>query len=272
LSSNFPFVLIRGGGDLATGVAARLHRSGFGVIVTEIEKPRVVRRLVSLAEAVFIEAIEIEDLSGRLVSKTAEALESLDEGRIPVVIDPDCSCRFELTPSAMVDARMLKMEPELGMDVAPIVIGLGPGFTASVNCHAVVETKRGHNLGRVIWEGEAEENTGIPEPVAGFDVDRVLRAPANGRVNGLIELGSLVMAGEMIAQVNDENVIAPFDGALRGLIHGSVEVKEGEKIGDLDPRGEIRHCFEISDKALAIGGGVLEALLSRSDIRGMLGS
>jgi xanthine dehydrogenase accessory factor len=124
----------------------------------------------------------------------------------------------------------------------------------------------------VIWEGEAEANTGIPEPVAGFDLDRVLRAPANGRVKGLIDLGTLVSAGETIAQVDDQKLIAPFNGALRGLVHKTVDVNQGDKIGDLDPRGEVRHCFEISDKALAIGGGVLEALLSRSDVRAMLGS
>ena len=228
--------------------------------------------MVSLAEAVFAGGIEIEDVSGRLVANVVEALERLDQGKIPVLIDPDGSSRFELSTTVLVDARMLKKAPELGMDAAPLVIGLGPGFSAGVNCHAVVETKRGHYLGRVIWDGAAEANTGIPEPVAGYSLDRVLRSPANGQVQGLIELGSLAKEGEIIARVGGENLVASFDGALRGLIHETVRVKQGEKIGDLDPRGERRHCFEISDKALAIGGGVLEALLSRAEIRGMLGS
>lgn len=272
MSSNFPLILLRGGGDLATGVAARLYRSGFGVIVTEIEQPKAVRRLVSLAEAVYRESVEIEELSGKLVPNASQALEVLDEGDIPVLIDPECASRSELNPAALVDGRMMKVEPELGMDAAPLVIGLGPGFTPGVNCHAVVETKRGHHLGRVIWDGPAAENTGVPEPIAGYDLDRVLRAPATGYVLGLVQLGTMINSGEAIAQVGDKTIEAPFDGVLRGLIHEEVEVEEGEKIGDLDPRGDISACFEISDKALAIGGGVLEAVLSRSEIRGMLGS
>lgn len=271
MSSNFPFILIRGGGDLATGVAARLYRSGFGVIITEVAKPKAVRRLVSLAEAVFDGSVQIEDLHCKLVDDPSQALEVSGEGSIPLLVDPDGSTRFKLRPTALVDARMLKSEPELGVDAAPLVVGLGPGFRAGENCHAVVETNRGHYLGRVIWEGIAEEDTGVPEPIAGYDADRVLRAPASGNVKSQIELGSLVSKEETIAEVGGVHLVAPFDGALRGLIHETVEVKKGEKIGDLDPRSEPGYCFQISDKALAVGGGVLEALLSQSEIRGMLG-
>ncbi len=263
--------MIRGGGDLATGVAARLHRSGFGVIVTEIEKPKAVRRLVALAEAVFTRTVQVEDLVCHLVDDPPQALEVLDLGQIPLLIDPDASTLFSFNPTAVVDGRMLKRPPELGKEVASIVIGLGPGFQAGVNCHAVIETKRGHYLGRVIWEGIAEPDTGVPESVGGYDANRVLRAPANGYVDAQVELGSLVKSEDVIAEVDGSNLIAPFNGALRGLTHGSVEVKKGEKIGDLDPRSDPRYCSAISDKALAIGGGVLEALLSQSGIRGMLG-
>jgi xanthine dehydrogenase accessory factor len=227
--------------------------------------------LVALAEAVYTGSVQIEDLHSKLVEDPSQALEVSDEGSIPVLVDPKGSTRFMIHPTALVDARMLKREPELGKDIAPLVVGLGPGFHAGVNCHAVVETNRGHYLGRVIWEGTAEEDTGVPEPVVGYDVDRVLRAPAKGNVVGRTELGSLVKKDEIIAEVGGADLVAPFEGALRGLIHETVEVEKGEKIGDLDPRSELRYCFEISDKALAIGGGVLEALLSRSEIRGMLG-
>jgi xanthine dehydrogenase accessory factor len=227
---------------------------------------------VALSEAVYSGNVEIENFHGKVVDDPSQALEVSDEGSIPVLIDPEGSTRFTIHPTALVDARMLKREPELGKDIAPFVVGLGPGFHAGDNCHAVVETNRGHYLGRVLWEGTVEEDTGIPERVVGYDEDRVLRAPRKGKVKARTELGSLVKGGEIIAEVAGAELVAPFGGALRGLIHESVEVSKWEKIGDLDPRSEVRYCFEISDKALAIGGGVLEALLSRSEIRGMLGS
>jgi xanthine dehydrogenase accessory factor len=272
LSSNFPLVLIRGGGDLATGVATRLYRSGFGVVVTEVARPRAVRRLVAFAEAVFQGSVKVEGLHAVLVENPPQALDILDQGEIPVLIDPKASSRFQLHPIGLVDARMLKREVEPEIDYAPIVIGLGPGFQASVNCHAVIETNRGHHLGRVIWEGSAEADTGIPGPVAGHNVNRVLRAPAAGKVKAHIALGALVKKAEVIAEIEGVPLVAPFDGALRGLIHESVKVGKGEKIGDLDPRGVAEYCYEISDKSLAIGGGVLEALLSVGEIRGTLGS
>lgn len=271
MNSNFPYVLIRGGGDLATGVAARLHRSGFGVIITEIAKPKAVRRLVALAEAVFTGRVKVEELECQMVEGPQEALELLNEGIIPVLIDPKATIRQSVNLSALVDARMRKKEPDLKMDAADLVIGLGPGFFAGQNCHAVVETNRGHHLGRVIWEGRAEPNTGVPGTVTGHDVDRVLRAPADGQTKAQVGLGSIVKKGEVIALVGDAPLIAAFDGALRGLIHESVEVNKGDKIGDLDPRMDPSTCNEISDKALAVGGGVLEVLLSQAEIRRMLG-
>ena len=267
-----PPVLIRGGGDLATGVAARLHRSGFAVVVTEIAQPLAVRRLVALAEAVYAGEVEIEDLRGRHVDGQQETLQALSEGIIPVLVDPEAQARSALDPFAVVDARMLKRPQPLALSEKPFVIGLGPGFTAGENCHAVVETKRGHTLGRVLWNGSAETDTGIPGQVSGHAAERVLRAPAAGEVLGHAALGSIVKQGDRVATVGREDLAAPFDGALRGLLHDGVWVAKGAKVGDVDPRGQRAHCFLISDKSLAIGGAVLEALLSQSAIRQALGA
>jgi xanthine dehydrogenase accessory factor len=272
MNAESPLILVRGGGDLATGVAARLHRSGFAIVVTEIAQPLAVRRLVALAEAVYAGEVGIEDLRGRKVEDIATAREALAGGIIPVLVDPEGQSRHELHPLAIVDGRMLKHSQPAELESEPLIVGLGPGFTAGVNCHAVVETKRGHALGRVRWEGAAEPDTGIPEPVSGHAVERVLRAPAAGELRSHAALGSLVKKDDLIATVGNVDLLAPFDGALRGLMHDGVHVEASEKIGDLDPRNQVGFCFHISDKALAVGGGVLEALLSRPEIRRPLGA
>lgn len=260
-------VLIRGGGDLATGVAARLHRAGFDLILTEVAKPRAVRRLVALAEAVYVGEVKVEDLHCRLVRNAESTEQALESEILPILVDPEADIRNKFDLIAMIDARMRKRPPEGGFDAAPLVIGLGPGFTTGLDCHAVIETNRGHRMGRVIWEGSAEPDTGIPEPVSGYDVDRVLRSPASGKLEGAIPLGSIVQAEDVIATVHDVPLVAPYSGALRGLVHYSLEVNLGDKVGDLDPRSDPSYCFQISDKSLAVGGGVLEALLSRTEIR-----
>lgn len=262
-----PLVLIRGGGDLATGVAVRLRRSGFAVVVAEIERPLAVRRRVALAEAVYEGSIKIEDVTGRRAQASEDVAGILEAGEIPVLIDPEARSRESLKPLALVDGRMRKAPPEIGREAAPFVVGLGPGFTAGVDCHAVIETNRGHRMGRVIWEGQAEPDTAVPEAVAGYDVDRVLRAPASGVIRSLKSIGDLVDAGEAIVEIGGKPLQAPFDGALRGLLHDGLTVDEGSKVGDLDPRKDPSYCFLISDKALAVGGGVLEALLSQPAIR-----
>ena len=263
-------MLVRGGGDLATGVAARLWRSGFWVVITEIEQPLAVRRLVALAEAVYAGEFAVEDLPARRAENVPGAQLALRQGVIPVLVDPEADCRTELRPAALVDGRMRKLPPELGIDSAPLVIGLGPGFVAGETCHAVVETNRGHRMGRVMWSGTTEPDTRIPDPVGRQAAVRVLRAPDSGVFEGSVQLAEPVQQGDLVATVGSGELRAPFEGIVRGLLHDGVEVSKGMKVGDLDPRGDPALCRLISDKALAVGGGVLEAILSKPEIRAAL--
>ncbi len=269
-------VFLRGGGDLASGVALRLHRAGLRLLVTELPQPLVVRRLVSFAEAVYRGEFEVEGVTARRVEDLNQALACLEQGVIPVRVDPSCQSlkeyerRFAGPHRAikiLVDGRLAKRPPELGLEAADLVIGLGPGFTAGLNCHAVVETMRGHNLGRVIWDGSAEPDTGVPERVLQHDHDRVVRAPAGGVLEVQAEIGERVTAGQVVAQVAGQPVRAAFDGVLRGMLHSGLEVRPGMKIGDIDPRGDPGYCRTVSDKAWAVGGGVLEAILSVPELR-----
>jgi len=265
-----PLIIIRGGGDLATGVAVRLHRCGFDIVVLEVQQPLAVRRRVAFAEAVYSGEIEIGGVRSVFVSDS-EQIPHLRSGHVvPVLVDPTASLCAQINATALVDGRMRKTPPETTLDPSLFTIGLGPGFTAGVNCHVVIETNRGHNMGRVIWQGGPEPDTKVPETVAGFDVDRVLRAPVSGLLEGGKEIGFMIKAGDEIAHVGGVPVEAPFDGALRGLVHDGVHIDAAAKIGDLDPRGEPSYCFSISDKSLAVGGGVLEALLSQPQLRRLL--
>jgi xanthine dehydrogenase accessory factor len=261
------FVIIRGGGDLASGVVVRLHRAGIKVVIVELEKPMAVRRTVSFAEAIYAGQVEIEGIVARRVHKMIVALAIADQGEIPVLVDPRLSSLPTLASTALIDARMIKRAPEVGKEIAPLVIGLGPGFVAGENCHAVIETMRGHNLGRVFWEGSAEVDTGVPGTIATYNLDRVLRAPADGRVEAAAEIGQQLKAGQLIATVAGQQLLAPFDGVLRGLVHPSLDAHKGMKIGDVDPRNDPSFCWRVSDKSLAVGGGVLEALLTQPEIR-----
>lgn len=267
-------VLIRGGGDLASGVAIRLHKAGLRVLITELPEPMVVRRSVSFAEAVFQGQMIIEGVAAYKAGDIPAALSVLDSGEIPVLVDPDAKSLADLrttlpssTPLVLVDARMTKRPPEYERDVADLVIGLGPGFVAGENCHAVIETNRGHMLGRVIWQGPPQADTGLPEQVDGRRGERVLRAPADGILHAYAQIGDLLEAGQLVAEVAGQPVKVPFDGMLRGLIFPGLYVQQGLKIGDLDPRGEARYATLVSDKSLAIGGSVLEAILSRPELR-----
>lgn len=262
--------LIRGGGDLATGVAFRLHRAGFPVLVTELPAPSLVRRSVSFGEAVFSNQITVEGVTARLAADQSEIESHMLAGEIPVVIDPDGHMIDHYEPAVLIDARMLKSNPDTNLNDAPLVIALGPGYTAGMDCHVVIETNRGHDLGRVIWSGTAEPDTGEPGVVDGRGQSRVLRAPVSGHIKPLVEIGDTLEAGQAIAEIGEHILSAPFKGILRGLIHERVPVQIGMKIGDLDPRTRRQNCFTISDKSLAIGGGVLEAVLSAPQIRPLL--
>lgn len=260
---NESLVLIRGAGDLASGVAWRLRRCGFPVVMTEIERPLVVRRTVSFAEAVFAGQAVVEGVTAQRAADVAEARRLLAEGVIPVMVDPAAACRAGLQPAVMLDAIMAKVNTGTTLADAPLVLALGPGFVAGRDCHAVIETNRGHDLGRVIWQGAAEPDTRTPGEVGGYKGARVLRAPADGHVHAHAAIGDVVQEGHVIAHIDGAPIVAPFDGVLRGIIHPSVAVHTGMKIGDLDARSEQRYCFTISDKSLAIAGGVLEAILTQ---------
>jgi len=260
-------VLVRGGGDLASGAIYRMVCSGLRVIITELPQPMAVRRTVSFAEAVYSREITIEGVTARLVHSAAQAFQLVEKGVIPVLVDPDLACLPEILPLVMVDGRMTKLASETGADLAPLVIGLGPGFEAGKNCHAVIETRRGAFLGRVLWTGSAEPDTGIPETVANHESDRVLRAPAEGTLKTFVDIGDVLETGDLIAEVDGVQVRAEFSGILRGILKHDLYVHPGIKIGDLDPRSDPRLCSRISDKALAVGGGVLEAVLTRPEIR-----
>jgi len=254
-------VVIRGGGDLATGVAYRLHKAGFPIIVLELERPLVVRRRVALATAVLEGQVQVEGLQGRLVHDFNESVALASLGSIPVLVSPKLP-EESYGMNVLVDARMAKRNIDTHIDQAPLVIALGPGYSAGIDCHAVIETMRGHRLGRVIWDGPALPDTGTPGIVSGKGAERVLRAPVAGKVGWQLEIGDVVVENDLIGWVDGIPIKAPFGGVLRGLITPGSQVKARLKIGDLDPRGDISTCYTISDKALAIGGGVLEAVLT----------
>ncbi len=253
-------VVLRGGGDLATGVAYRLAAAGITPLVLELPQPLVVRRRVALATALLEGEIEVDGLRARPVAGIVEAAALAQEGVIPVMASPALP-PFPRPIDVLVDARMAKRNIDTRQDQARLVIALGPGFTAGEDCHAIVETMRGHTLGRVIWRGQALADTGTPGLVAGKGAERVVRAPVAGRVNWLVAIGDSVAAGQPLGDVAGQAVRAPFAGVVRGLIAPGTPVPAGLKIGDVDARGDAGACFTISDKALAVGAGVLEGIL-----------
>ena len=262
-------VLIRGGGDLATGVALRLIRSGLRVVVTEIAQPLAVRRTVAFAEAIYNGETSVEGMTAHRIPDPTDSfsiLMVLGKQQVPVLVDPDCSSAKTLHPPVIVDARMAKRAPE-AIGYSPVMyIGLGPGFEAGVNCQAVIETRRGPMLGRVYWRGGPEPDTGQPDG----DPARVLRAPADGEFIAHTEIGCHLVVGQVIAEGAGQLVTAPFPGVLRGLLHPGMIVKEGLKVGDIDPRDDPRVCQFVSDKSLSVGGGILEAILHHSELHAQL--
>ncbi len=255
-----PLCLLRGGGDLATGVAWRLTRAGWPVVVSELPNPLTVRRTVALSSAVADHRIDVEGMVGRLAADPSEAKAIADGGEVAVLVSPELPPG--LAPEVLVDARLAKRNIDTTIDDADLVVALGPGFTAGVDCDAVIETMRGHTLGRVLWDGSAIPDTGVPGSVGGRGAERVLRAPIAGRVRWSVAIGDRVLGGDELGSIGDEPILAPFDGVVRGLIGGSVEVPAGLKIGDVDPRADPSVCHQVSDKALSVGGGVVEAVLT----------
>jgi xanthine dehydrogenase accessory factor len=253
-------VLIKGAGDLATGVAARLWRSGFLVAMTELAQPLTIRRSVAFAEAVYAGEVKVEEITARRLSDLAD-IESAWQASVIPVLSCHEDCVAAVRPAVLVDAILSKRNTGTRLTDAPFVVGLGPGFTAGQDVHAVVETNRGHYLGRVLWSGSARPDTGVPGDIAGYGRERVIYAPAEGAFEHRLNIGAVVNAGDVVGRVGQAPVRAPIAGVLRGLIHDGVLVQASLKIGDVDPRAVPDHCCTISDKALAIGGGVLEAVL-----------
>lgn len=261
-------VLIRGAGDLASGVGLRLHRCGFPVVMTDLEKPTAIRRTVCFSQAIRFGTTTVEDVTAVRCETAEEVKAVLDAGEIPVLADPEASCRAWLRPDVVVDAILAKRNLGTKITDAPLVIALGPGFCAGRDCHAVVETMRGHTLGRVIWDGEPLPNTNIPGLIGGFAGERVLRAPETGVFRQLRDIGALVKEGEAVGEVEGEPMLCTIAGVLRGILPDGTPVTKGMKSGDVDPRGNVKNCETVSDKASAIAGGVLEAIMHRTALVG----
>ncbi len=257
-------IVVLGGGDLASGVALRLFRLGCKLIVTELAQPHAVRRTVSFAQAVYDGSITIEGVTGCLFPSLEKII---FENCVPVLVDPEMVIINKFHPDVLVDARMIKQGIPSCYGPEYFSIGLGPGFYAGNNCHAVIETQRGHYMGRVIYDGEAEPDTGIPERVANFQHERVLRSPSDGIFHTDLEIGNIVTESDELGWVGGNAIIAPFTGLIRGLLHNGLDVKAGIKIGDIDPRMDPKLIRLVSDKALAVGGGVVEAILSQPAYR-----
>ena len=259
-------IIVRGGGDLATGTIYKLHQCGFPVLVLETPNPSAIRRNVAFSEAVYQGTQTVEGLICTLASSAAEAEEWLKRGKLTMLVDPAGTAIDYFTPLAVVDAILAKKNLGTCRDMAPITVALGPGFTAGADVDAVVETKRGHNLGRVLYSGAAAPNTGIPGIIGGYGKERVIHSPAAGILRNAAKITDTVEKGQVIAYVETENgkisVYATLTGLLRGLIRDGYPVSQGFKIADIDPRlDEYNNCFTISDKARCIAGGVLEAIL-----------
>ncbi|MDY6973838.1 MAG: selenium-dependent molybdenum cofactor biosynthesis protein YqeB [Thermodesulfobacteriota bacterium] len=256
-------VVIKGGGEMASGVAFRLARSHFRICMTESPQPQAVRREVSFCEAVHDGEKTVEGMTAKLVRFSDQIKAIWDLGQIPIIVDPEAKIIDFLKPDVVVDSILAKRNLGTKITDAPLVIGLGPGFYAGRDVHLVVETNRGHDLGRVISEGEAEKNTGIPGVIGGYGAERVFRGPKAGRFRPLKDIGDYVESGDVVAMVDDLPVKAQIRGIIRGMLRDGTEVWKGIKAGDIDPRGIKESCYTISDKTMAIGGGVLEGILSR---------
>ncbi len=259
-------IIVRGGGDLATGTIYKLKKCGFPVLILETESPSAIRRNVAFSEAVYSGQHTVEDMTCWLAASLEEAKAFLAEGKLTVLVDPSGNTIEAMKPLAVVDGILAKKNLGTHKDMAPVTVALGPGFEAGRDVTCVVETKRGHNLGKVLWTGSAAPNTGVPGIIGGFGKERVIHCPAEGILRNVKKITDTVTKGEVIALVETAEgpvpVEASLDGLLRGLIRDGYPVTRGFKIADIDPRlDEYENCFTISDKARCIAGGVIEAIL-----------
>jgi xanthine dehydrogenase accessory factor len=258
-------VAVKGAGDLASGVIHRLKRAGFAVMATELPHPTVLRRTIAFAEAVILGQVTVEGITARHAHSIENIRLLLENGFVPVLVDPDGIAFKHMQPDVLVEATLSKHNSGITIKDAPIVIALGPGYEAGKDAHAVIETNRGHNLGRVYLEGNAEPNTGVPGTIGGYAGERLLRSPCAGRLYGMRQIGDQIREGEVVAIVKSGVATVPITaaitGILRGLVRDDLIVSAGMKVGDIDPRAIREHCFTISDKSRAIGGGVLEAIM-----------
>ncbi|MBN1057485.1 EF2563 family selenium-dependent molybdenum hydroxylase system protein [Clostridium botulinum] len=260
-------IVIKGAGDLATGVATRLKKSGFDIVMTEISQPTTVRRTVAFSQVVYDKKVEVEGITAELASNKENIKKIVEEGNVAVLVDEKAKIIDEIKPKIIIDAIIAKKNLGTKIDDANIVIALGPGFTAGIDCHCVIETKRGHYLGKAIYKGSAIPNTGVPGEVGGFSKERIIRATTDGKILPVFKIGDYVKKGDIVAYVNETPIFAKLDGIVRGMLQKDVNVFNGMKSGDIDPRCEKNHCFTISDKARSIGGGVLEAILHLSNFK-----
>ena len=259
-------ILIRGAGDLASGIALRLHHAHMKIVMTDLPRPSAIRRTVCFSQAILFGSMRVEDVTARRAESPEDALRITAAGDIAVLADPQAACIAALKPDAVVDAILAKRNLGTRITDAPCVVGVGTGFTAGTDCHAAVETMRGHYLGRVITDGSPLPNTNIPGLIGGFAGERVLRAPADGVFHQLLEIGAQVRAGDIAGEVEGVPMLCHIDGILRGILADGTPVFKGMKAGDVDPRGERKYCDTVSDKALAVGGGVLQAILQITGI------
>ncbi|MDH3998968.1 MAG: selenium-dependent molybdenum cofactor biosynthesis protein YqeB [Desulfuromonadales bacterium] len=257
-------IVVKGAGEMATGVACRLYRANFRrILMLETPNPMAVRRRVCFSEAVYDKSITVEGIEAVKVSDEAALSAAWAAGKIAIRVDPQAQSVGQNRPDVFIDATLAKRNLGIKITDAPLVIALGPGFVAGEDAHIIIETNRGHNLGRTISAGPAEANTGDPGNIGGYTTERVLRAPADGAFITERQLGDCVNEGDEIGQVGGVAVNTVLGGVLRGLIRPGITVSEGQKIGDVDPRGDVSYCNSISEKARAIGGAVLEAILAR---------
>ena len=266
---NKNLVIVRGGGDVATGTIQKLKRVGFDVLVLEIERPTCIRGNVAVAQAIFEGEIQIEDIEAIYCKDRSQIEKAFAEDKIAVTIDPKGRFIEEMEPICVIDGILAKKNLGTKKDMAPITIGLGPGFIAGEDVDLVIETNRGHDLGRLIFEGPAAPNTGNPGNINGFTTERILRSTGDGRLHILKDLGSVVKKGEAVATVSGEEIYAGLDGMIRGMINEGSQVTKGMKVGDVDPRVIPRNVGTISDKARLIGGGSLEGLLIMKRRKGL---